>query len=103
MSKDDLIRLRHMLDAAREAMAFTRGRARDDLETDRQVLPGGIARYWEDHRRPVDDDSGDVSERAYVEESSKDDPVDLQLKALTDRVQALAKSVEAMKWKIVNR
>jgi uncharacterized protein with HEPN domain len=37
MSKDDLVRLRHMLDAAREAMAFARGRARDDLDTDRQL------------------------------------------------------------------
>jgi len=27
-----------MLDAAREAMSFARGRVRDDLETDRQLL-----------------------------------------------------------------
>ena len=27
-----------MLDAAREVMSFTRGRVRDDLETDRQLL-----------------------------------------------------------------
>ena len=38
MGKDDEIRLRHMLEAAREALSFARGRARGDLETDRQLL-----------------------------------------------------------------
>lgn len=38
MHAPDAIRLRHMLDAAREAMSFARGRVRDDLETDRQLL-----------------------------------------------------------------
>ncbi len=38
MHAHDAIRLRHMLDAAREAMSFARGRVRDDLETDRQLL-----------------------------------------------------------------
>lgn len=38
MRRADEIRLRHMLDAAHEAMSFTRGRARDDLETDRQLV-----------------------------------------------------------------
>ena len=38
MRRDDAIRLRHMLDAAREAMAFCAGRAREDLEHDRQLL-----------------------------------------------------------------
>ena len=38
MGKDDEIRLRHMLEAAREALSFARGRARDDLETDRKLL-----------------------------------------------------------------
>ena len=38
MSKDDEIRLRHMLDAAREAASFVRGRVRSDLETDRQLV-----------------------------------------------------------------
>ena len=37
MREHDAIRLRHMLDAAREAMSFARGRVRDDLETDRQL------------------------------------------------------------------
>lgn len=38
MHAHDAIRLRHMIDAAREAMSFARGRVRDDLETDRQLL-----------------------------------------------------------------
>jgi uncharacterized protein with HEPN domain len=32
---DDRIRMRHMLDAAQEALAFSRGRGRSDLDTDR--------------------------------------------------------------------
>lgn len=38
MHKDDEIRLRHMLDAAREAVAFVRGRARGELDHDRQLV-----------------------------------------------------------------
>jgi len=38
MRKDDAVRLRHMLDAAREAMSFVRGRTRADLDTDRQLV-----------------------------------------------------------------
>ena len=38
MHKDDEIRLRHMLDAAREAVSFARCRVRSDLETDRQLV-----------------------------------------------------------------
>jgi uncharacterized protein with HEPN domain len=38
MFKDDEIRLRHMLDAAREAVSFAHGRTRGDLETDRQLV-----------------------------------------------------------------
>ena len=38
MRTDDEIRLRHMLEAAREAVSFARGRARGDLETDRQLV-----------------------------------------------------------------
>lgn len=38
MRKDDAIRLRHMLDAAREAMSFVRRRTRADLDTDRQLV-----------------------------------------------------------------
>ena len=38
MLKDDQIRLRHMLDAAREAVSFSRGRTRKDLETDRRLV-----------------------------------------------------------------
>ena len=37
MRRDDKIRLRHMLDAAREAVSFARGRTRGDLDTDRQL------------------------------------------------------------------
>ena len=38
MPKDDEIRLRHMLDAAREAVSFARGRVRGDLEGDRKLV-----------------------------------------------------------------
>ena len=38
MREDDLIRFRHMLDAAREAVAFVRGRTRLDLNSDRQLV-----------------------------------------------------------------
>ena len=38
MRKDDEIRLRHMLDAAREAVLFARGRTRGDLDIDRQLV-----------------------------------------------------------------
>ncbi len=34
MQKDDAIRARHILDAAQEAVEFTKGRARQDLDTD---------------------------------------------------------------------
>ncbi len=35
MPRGDSLRLRHMLDAARDAIEFARGRSRRDLETDR--------------------------------------------------------------------
>ena len=38
MNENDEIRLRHMLDAAREAMSFSNGRNRDDLDVDRQLV-----------------------------------------------------------------
>ena len=38
MRKDDVIRLLHMLDAAREAVAFSRARTRGDLNNDRQLV-----------------------------------------------------------------
>jgi uncharacterized protein with HEPN domain len=38
MHKDDQIRLRHMLDAALEAMAFTKSRTRTSLDTDRMLV-----------------------------------------------------------------
>lgn len=37
MRKSDAIRLRHMLDAAQEAMTFAQGRARSDLDANRQL------------------------------------------------------------------
>jgi uncharacterized protein with HEPN domain len=37
MSKNDEIRIRHILDAAREAVGFVDGRSRADLDTDRQL------------------------------------------------------------------
>ena len=38
MQKNDLVRLRHMLDAAREAASFVVGRTREDLDTDRMLV-----------------------------------------------------------------
>lgn len=38
MRKDDAIRLRHMLDAAHEAMGFVQGRTRADLNDDRMLV-----------------------------------------------------------------
>ena len=37
MFKDDNVRVRHILDAAREAVAFLNGRSRSDLDTDRKL------------------------------------------------------------------
>jgi uncharacterized protein with HEPN domain len=37
MQKADLIRLRHMLDAAKEAVSFAYGKHKDDLRTDRML------------------------------------------------------------------
>jgi uncharacterized protein with HEPN domain len=38
MRKDDVIRLRHMLDAAHEAIEFTQGRSVTDLTFDRKLV-----------------------------------------------------------------
>ena len=38
MRRDDEVRLRHMLDAAREALSFARGRTRADLNSDRMLV-----------------------------------------------------------------
>ncbi len=35
--EEDILRLRHMLDAAREAIGFASGRSRSDLDTDRML------------------------------------------------------------------
>ncbi len=37
MRKDDSIRLRHMLDAAREARSFAQNKTRNSLDTDRKL------------------------------------------------------------------
>ena len=37
MRDEDVVRLRHMLDAAREALRFTHGRKREDIDHDRQL------------------------------------------------------------------
>ena len=38
MRKEDEVRLRHMLDAANEALAFARDTARNDLDADRKLV-----------------------------------------------------------------
>jgi uncharacterized protein with HEPN domain len=37
MSESDRIRVQHMVDAAREALTFVRGRGKDDLRTNRML------------------------------------------------------------------
>lgn len=37
MHKDDVIRVRHMLEAAEEAISFAKGRSRTDLDQDRML------------------------------------------------------------------
>lgn len=37
-NKEDLVRLRHMLDAAKEAISFTNDKTRDDLDDDRKLV-----------------------------------------------------------------
>ena len=44
--KDDLVRLRHMLDAARKARGFTQDRERSDLESD-EMLSLAVVRLLE--------------------------------------------------------
>lgn len=46
MSKSDVIRLRHMLDATRKAVEFSKDRQRSDLETD-ELLALAIVRLIE--------------------------------------------------------
>ncbi|MCK9419041.1 MAG: DUF86 domain-containing protein [Nitrospirae bacterium] len=38
MRKDDVIRLRHMVDAAREALSFAQGKDRNDLTSNRMLV-----------------------------------------------------------------
>jgi len=38
MRRDDLIRIRHMLDAAKEALSFAKNRSRGDLDSDRMLV-----------------------------------------------------------------
>lgn len=38
MQKDDAVRLRHMLDAAREAASFAKNKTRRSLDTDRKLV-----------------------------------------------------------------
>lgn len=37
MRRDDLIRVRHMLDGAKDALRFVSGKSRDDLDGDRML------------------------------------------------------------------
>lgn len=46
MSKTDEVRLRHMLDAARKAIAFTQNRIRTDLDND-EILALAVVRLIE--------------------------------------------------------
>lgn len=46
MAKDDLVRLRHMLDSAMEAVEYIQGKSRADLDTNR-VLSLALVRLLE--------------------------------------------------------
>ena len=46
MKKTDIIRLRHMLDAAREISAYMKGRSREEVEKDR-ILALGLVKELE--------------------------------------------------------
>ncbi len=41
LNSEDLVRLRHMLDAARKAVEFSRNRTRDDLDSDEMLSGAG--------------------------------------------------------------
>ena len=53
MREDDGIRFRHMLDAAREAVEFLRGRTRADLNGDRQLVLALVKLSKSSVRRPT--------------------------------------------------
>ena len=38
MTKDDLVRVRHMLDSSMEAVCFTQNKSRQDLNSERQLV-----------------------------------------------------------------
>ena len=38
MRRDDLVRVRHMLDAAKEALSFAKDKSRGDLDSDRMLV-----------------------------------------------------------------
>jgi len=42
LNKDDIVRLRHMLDYARKAVEFTRGKSRSDLDDDEMLAMATI-------------------------------------------------------------
>ena len=46
LNPEDLVRLRHMLDAARKAVKFSRGRPRDDLDSN-EMLSLALVRLLE--------------------------------------------------------
>jgi uncharacterized protein with HEPN domain len=65
MQREDVIRLRHMVDAAEQAMEFTKGRSRADLDGDRmlgfavvralEILGEAASRVSEEGRRACPD------------------------------------------------
>ncbi len=46
MSKSDIVRLQHMLDAAKKAVKFVSGKKREDLNSE-EILAMGLVRYLE--------------------------------------------------------
>ena len=63
MSKPDAVRLRHMLDAARKAVQFAKGRTRADLEKD-EMFMFALVRLLEVLGEAAKSVSEDVRQRA---------------------------------------
>lgn len=65
MHKNDIVRLRHMLDASREILTFIRGKTRNDLNSDRmltlsivkslEIIGEAASKTSEDCRRELPD------------------------------------------------
>ena len=69
MDSRDEVRLRHMLDAAQKAIAFTQGHERSDLDTDEMLalavvrLVGSLGEAAKNISQPLKDQTPDIAWR----------------------------------------